>query len=627
MLKRFIIVAILSFFVALAVATAASYFIQTNETNRLTDIRLNTLLDDVNVLMDENETEVKNIRADLDNTYLEKTRAFAEMIKLNPSILDDYDELCRIRDFLGVDELHVCDENGVLQWGTVTDFYGFNFQDGDQTRPILAALDNPNFELAQDPQISGTGFYFQYISISRYDKKGIVQIGMRPERLEQALQAAAPENILKQIKIDQTIRILITSGDTVLGDSKSKLTGATLSGNGSAGISEGGGSISIDGTEHYIARKIGGYLVVAVISNADMYGTRNTTLIVFLIANAIILFLLILVIGMWIIRTVINPLGQVSHELEVIADGNLELRVNVNKTHEFETLSSGINTMVNNIKNMLDESGNTAKVLQSVMGSVEGSVESVDQTTRELFQESHNLAEEAQSQSQAAERMSSLLGDVHTNAIDNAKHASDASGVSRIALQNAGTGSEKMVDMVKAVEAINTASQDIAKVMKTIDDIAFQTNILALNAAVEAARAGTHGKGFAVVAEEVRNLAGKSAEAAKQTEVLISASIQRAQTGVAIANETSGTITEIVENIRKSASLMEGIVASSQEQVSAVGQLNDSMTTIQKSIEVTGLSASRITAESEKLQSNSREMNTVINKISAPHERLKLSDC
>lgn len=183
-----------------------------------------------------------------------------------------------------------------------------------------------------------------------------------------------------------------------------------------------------------------------------------------------------------------------------------------------------------------------------------------------------------------------------------------------------------MVDMVKAVEAINTASQDISKVMKTIDDIAFQTNILALNAAVEAARAGSHGKGFAVVAEEVRNLAGMSAEAAKQTEVLISASIQRAQTGVAIANETSGTITEIVDNIRKSASLMEGIVTSSQEQVSAVGQLNDSMTTIRKSIEVTGLSAHRITDESEKLQSNSREMNTVLNKINAPQERLKLSD-
>ena len=172
-----------------------------------------------------------------------------------------------------------------------------------------------------------------------------------------------------------------------------------------------------------------------------------------------------------------------------------------------------------------------------------------------------------------------------------------------------------MIDMVSAVESINNASQDISDVMKTIDNIAFQTNILALNAAIEAARAGQYGKGFAVVAEQVRSLANRSAEAAKQTEALIETSIQRAQTGVEIAKETAHNISDIVDVIRKSASLMDGIVASSQEQVHAVAKLNESMAGIRTSVEATNVSAERIKSESVKLQDNSREMSEVIDRI------------
>lgn len=626
MLKKFIILAIASFFVALTLVTGVTYVIQTNETNVTTNAKLNMLLDDVNVLIDDNNAQINSIRAEMDTVYLEKTRAFAEMIKLNPEIIDDYDELCRIRDLLGVDELHVCDENGVLWWGTVEDFYGFDFQDGDQTRPLLAALDDPNYELAQDPQMSGTGNYFQYISVSRYDKKGIVQIGMRPDRLEEALKDATPQNLLNQIKIDKSIRILIISDDTVQGDSHNKSDGTALSNSAVAGISAGSGDIQLDGTAHYVARQIGDYLVAAVINQTEMYAARNTMLVVFLVANALILFLLIFVIGIWMIRTIIHPLEDISKGLSVIAGGNLELKIEVRQTHEFEILSNGINSMVASIKKTLQDAENTAATLKSIIERVETSAVNVGTSAHDLQQESKNLLDGAHSQNQIVEKMSALLVEVHEGSISNAKRATDASDVSQIALNNANAGSQKMMDMVGAVDAINAASRDIAKVMKTIDDIAFQTNILALNAAVEAARAGQHGKGFAVVAEEVRNLASKSADAAKQTEVLISASIQRAQAGSLIASETADTITNIVENIRKSASLMESIVSSSKEQAAAVGQLNESMSHIQKSVEVTCISAERVTSESEILQLSSRDMDAVISEINADQGYPLLSD-
>ncbi|MCL2767740.1 MAG: methyl-accepting chemotaxis protein [Synergistaceae bacterium] len=622
MLKKFISLAVLSFAVALIISMSAAYMIQTINVNRVTDEKLNALLDDVRELIDSNAVKVQSIRTEMDAIYLEKARAFAEMIKLKPEILDDYDALCRIRDLLHVDELHVCDAQGVLRWGTVKEFYGFDFAGSEQTRPILAALDNPNFELAQDPQISGTGIYFQYISVSRYDEKGIVQTGMRPERLEQALISAAPKNILNQVKTDISSRILIITGDTIAGDSQNKLTGRSLSEIGVGTIKEGTGSVDLETPGRYVARQDGDFLIVAVITNSYMYTPRNISLIVFFITNTLILFFLIFEVGRWMTKNIIKPIIQVSQDLNIIAEGNLECRVDVRNMPEFEILSDGINSMVDNIKKMfeniqkmLNEADSMTETLKSVIVSVEHSAQNVNKSSGELFKESNRLSDNAGSQNLTAEKMSVLLDEVHSNALDNAKHASDASDVSRVALSNADIGSQKMSDMVSAAEAINSASQDIYDAMKTIDNIAFQTNILALNAAIEAARAGEFGKGFAVVAEQVRSLATKSAEAAKQTESLVGNSIQRAQTGVEIANEMAHKITEIVDDIRKSASLMEGIVVSSQKQANAVGELNESMISIQKIVEVTNLSAECIKTESTKLQENSGEMSKLMDRI------------
>lgn len=119
MLAKFIKFAGLSLVIAFIISMGASYLIQTNNTNSLKTEEMNILLDDVRTLIDDNYEELAEIRTQMDKEYLEKTRAFAEMIKINPEILDDYDLLCQIRDDLGVDELHVCDENGVLLWGSV----------------------------------------------------------------------------------------------------------------------------------------------------------------------------------------------------------------------------------------------------------------------------------------------------------------------------------------------------------------------------------------------------------------------------------------------------------------------------------------------------------------------------
>jgi methyl-accepting chemotaxis protein len=210
----------------------------------------------------------------------------------------------------------------------------------------------------------------------------------------------------------------------------------------------------------------------------------------------------------------------------------------------------------------------------------ESLIEGVRLASRAITDGSRQIADGAQSlsrgtteQSAVIQQLSSSVNEIKTQTEQNADVARVAATLSTDIRGNAEKGNNQMSNMMHAVKEINDASNQIGKVIKVIDDIAFQTNILALNAAVEAARAGQHGKGFAVVAEEVRNLASKSAEAAKDTGGLIENSIEKAQLGLDIATETSESLREIVDGINKSAQIVAQIAESSDKQTAAISQL------------------------------------------------------
>jgi methyl-accepting chemotaxis protein len=236
----------------------------------------------------------------------------------------------------------------------------------------------------------------------------------------------------------------------------------------------------------------------------------------------------------------------------------------------------------------------------------------VSDASRQIAEGAQQLAQGATEQAASVEELSSSMMVIADKTKESADMAGRAASLADAIKVGAERGSTQMTEMLDAIKEINQASQSISKVIKEIDDIAFQTNILALNAAVEAARAGQHGKGFAVVAEEVRNLATKSAESAKNTGELISNSMQKAQLGSRIAAETAASLEEIVSGINESTEIIKEIAASSEQQYTSITEINQGVNQVAQVVQQNSATAEESAAASEEMSSQSAVLEELI---------------
>jgi len=233
-------------------------------------------------------------------------------------------------------------------------------------------------------------------------------------------------------------------------------------------------------------------------------------------------------------------------------------------------------------------------------------------SSKQIANGSQALAQGSTEQAASIQELSASISDIASKTKENAQMAERAASLANTIKDNAERGNQQMSEMTSAVQEINTASQNISKVIKAIDDIAFQTNILALNAAVEAARAGQHGKGFAVVAEEVRNLAAKSAEAAKDTGGLIANSMEKAELGARIADETAASLYEIVSGINESSQIVGEIAKSSEEQSVGIDQINLGVEQVSQVVQQNTATAEESAAASAEMSEKSAQLENLI---------------
>ena len=250
--------------------------------------------------------------------------------------------------------------------------------------------------------------------------------------------------------------------------------------------------------------------------------------------------------------------------------------------------------------------------LNATFHEVGEQVTQVTVTIEQIASSAQMLADNAQVASTSVDEISASAEETDAQVRANASSAKLANHRASSASAATSEGREKVIGMVQAMEAIRTSSDDIAKIIKVIDEIAFQTNLLALNAAVEAARAGQYGRGFAVVAQEVRNLAGRSARAARESGDLIEDAAQRVASGVSIADDTRRAFDRIAHDIAEVETLVGSIASSGDEQARAVAQITTSIGEVANSATATSGQAEQLAAGAAELQSSSEAMRTAI---------------
>lgn len=305
-----------------------------------------------------------------------------------------------------------------------------------------------------------------------------------------------------------------------------------------------------------------------------------------------------------------DDLGELMDEFaEMVADIKVQAQI-------ADTVAKGDLTVQVNPRSDKDILGTAlyrlVKDNNEILGNIKESTMQVTVGSEQVASASQSLAQGATEQASALQQVTASMDEIAERTKQNASQASQADELAHSVRTMAISGNDQMKSMISAMNDINESSETISKVIKTIDDIAFQTNILALNAAVEAARAGVHGKGFAVVAEEVRNLAAKSASAASETESMIEDSINKVNHGTKIAEGTAKALDEIVVSIEKVVNLISTIATASNDQATAVSQVDQAIGQVSQVVQTNSATSEQCAAASEELSNQAAMLRSMM---------------
>ncbi len=386
-------------------------------------------------------------------------------------------------------------------------------------------------------------------------------------------------------------------------------------------------------------------IVNVLVENAAMRGLKQAEdteayIESYLVVSGVLIavsILIILVYAAFVIRTIRISVNELSSAAKDIALGKVDIKMEKHNNDEFGGLVDEYTKVIENIKYQADIAeevangnltvqvtpkstddllGNSLKKLVEdnlhAMSNINDAASQVTVGASQVADASQSLAQGSTEQASAIQQITASIDEIADKTRQNAEQANSATELVVQAISDVKMGNKQMQDMMEAMKDINKSSESISKIIKVIDDIAFQTNILALNAAVEAARAGEAGKGFAVVAEEVRSLAAKSAAAAAETAELIEDSIVKVGAGSKIADDTAKALDIITNVVEKSEVIINGIAESSNYQTTAVVQIEQAISQVSQVVQTNSATSEQCAAASEELSNQATRMRDLL---------------
>lgn len=529
-----------------------------------------------------NDSEIEKLTNSLGENNLAKARAFAEILANDETVLTDDKRLQEICDELMVNELHVIDEKGIITHSTISGYIGFDMNSGEQSAAFMVIIDDPSIEIVQEPQenvVEGT--VIQYIGVTRLDEKGLVQVGIRPEILEDTLANTEIDVVLKDMDYGENGYVFAIDMESglVLAHPNEELIGKKAE---EIGVlpEAGEGKTKIDGiTGYYVTEEYDGMLIGTFLPSKEYYEARTNQTIVVALSMLIIFIVLLVVINRTVDKNIVQGINRLADSMKKIAGGNMEIIVKEESNPEFTQLSKDINTMVESIRNSMKDNEKLLIRQKADMENTVSIVNNIKNVCGELGTASQQTLSSADDIFRGAEQQKQSVGDleqVMEILVAGLNGSADASVEVAKTTEEAVTtilNTQKQVDILQnAIEDISNMSKEIESIIIEIEDIASQTNLLALNASIEAARAGETGRGFAVVATEVGNLAARSSQAAGKTNELITNSIKAISEGSKLTKDTAAAFGNVVEEIKRANAEVEQIAEMVRKNVAVVGQ-------------------------------------------------------